>query len=107
MPASDITLSAAALGLFSGILGAVVAALVGLFWLLVREKDKSYGELRVQCDARYAEMRAERDRVLLAQQEQERNMLTLLNVIRDGSTAMNTTLQRLVTQLEADRRERR
>lgn len=113
----DVQISPPTLALFTTMMMAVVSALIAMFWLAWHERDKSYQELKTGCDQRYNDMRAERDRVLAAQQEQERNMLALLGVIRDGVTSVNAsvtsttaavaTVQRLVEQLGPDHRERR
>jgi hypothetical protein len=86
----DLTVSSAALALFTTMMTAVIGALVGMFWLAWREKDKSYQELKLQYDARYADMKAERDRLQSVQLQSDRDMMAMLGIIKDGVVGVST-----------------
>jgi hypothetical protein len=84
MPSGDVVISSAALALFTTILTAVVGALVALFFMAWRERDRSAREIKEGYDQRYADMKAERDRLLLVQAQADRDTLTILAIIKDG-----------------------
>lgn len=109
MTQNDITISSAALALFTSMLGGVVAALICLFWLLLKEKDRAFAELKAQYDARYGDIKAERDRLVTVQAQSDRDAMAILGLIKDGvvgvsqsmATITNTiaSMQKVIEQL--------
>ncbi len=75
-PVDDVTVSGAALLLFTGILSAVVGALVSMFHLAWKERDRSDERMRTyftaregQYEARYSELAVLLQRILTEMQE--------------------------------------
>lgn len=99
MPSGDVTITSAALAIFTSMLGGVVAALVCLFWLLLKEKDRAFQELKAQYDARYTDMRSERDRLLSVQAQADRDTLTILGIVKDGVVSLGASIATITTTL--------
>ena len=104
MPAGEVVVSASALALFTTMMSAVVGALVGMFYLAWREKQRSYDELKAGYDARYADMKAERDRLLQVQAQTDRDTLALLAVVKDGVVSMTASAGTLTSEVASLRR---
>lgn len=100
MPGGDVLISGPALALFTTMMGAVIGALVGMFWLAWREKQRSYDDLKAQYDVRYADMKAERDRLLLVQAQSDRDTLTILGIIKDGVTGVAAAMATMTVTIE-------
>lgn len=99
MPGGDVLISGPALALFTTMLGAVVGALVALFWLLLREKDRSFAELKAQYDARYGDVRAERDRLLTVQGQSDRDTMAILAIIKDGVVGVSQSMATITSAI--------
>lgn len=92
MPNGDVTITSAALAIFTSMLGGVVAALVCLFWLLLKEKDRAFQELKTQYDIRYSDVKSERDRLLSVQAQSDRDTLAILGIIKDGVVGVSQSM---------------
>ncbi len=99
MPNTDVVISAAALAVFTTMMTAVISALAGMFTLAWREKQRSYDELKAQYDARYNDVRTERDRLLSVQAQADRDKLTILGIVKDGVVSLGASMAMITTTL--------
>lgn len=101
---TDISLSGSEIALFGGLLGAVWGFMMLLFRMLMAEKDRNFitmlaeknrelEALRTQADARYGEMRADRDFFRAANTQQQETVVASVAIIKDGVLAMRALLE--------------